>query len=471
MTKKQSFLNACGALLIGFAAIHSPPALAVNDAMLDLLRILRDKGSLTQDEYEMLINASKADAEHVNFAKEEVKRIDTTNIVTKDKLSFTSKDGDFEWQPIGRIMADYHIVDSDLSAIDTEGAFRRARLGMQGKMWGKWIWKLEYDFSSGSADMKDGYVGYEQAYANGKWNIKAGQHHIPFGIATMSSSKYLTLLERPLLADGELQPARNLGLSGFIHGGEVWTLNAGVYGASEGTPADPNTFEEVNIAARGTWNPYLKDPVHLLHVGGSIWYRNPNDSSLRIRQRPGVIRAADERFIDANFGTGLAEDVLAFDAEGVAIWGPFHLQGEYVHWNVTPTTPTAWSAVEPGDVDLNGYYIEASYFLTGESMNLKTAEGVFSGVKPFAIAGKGGIGAWQVAIRYDVMDLNDFVTGAGAGVRGGLERDLRIGLKWYPTQNLNFMADYTTVLELDRPGSSRDSDEPGAFNLRALVYW
>ena len=262
-----------------------------------------------------------------------------------------------------------------------------------------------------------------------------------------------------------------MGLPVSTRGGDVGTLQAGIYGASEGTPADPNTFEEVNIAARGTWNPYLKDPVHLVHVGGSVWYRNPNDSSLRIRQRPGVIRSSDERFIDANFGTGKAEDVLAFDAEALAIWGPFHLQGEYVHWNVSPKTPAAWSAAYPGDVDLNGYYIEASYFLTGESMNFKAAEGVFSGVKPFSVAGKGGIGAWQVAIRYDVMDLNDFVTGAGAGVRGGLERHLRAGLKWYPTQNLNFMADYVTVLELDRPGSVYNGDEPDSFNLRALVYW
>ena len=471
MIIKPRFIRYCGTLLIAFAAILSPPVYAADDAMQGLLKILRDKGSLTQAEYEMLVNASKTDAEQVASAKEEeIKRIDTTNIVTRDKLTFTSKDGDFEWQPIGRLMADYHIAESDISQIDTEGAFRRARLGMQGKMWKTWIWKIEYDFSAGTdAALKDGYVGYEDAYANGIWNIKVGQHHIPFGLATMSSSKYFTLLERPLLADGELQPARQLGISGFINGGEQWTFQAGIYSANEGPPLDPNTFEEVNIAARGSWNPYIKDPVHLLHLGGSIWYKNPNDTSLRIRQRPGTIRSADDRFIDANFGTGLTDDVLAFDVEGAAIWGPFHLQGEYIRWNVSPVRSTAWSATNPGDVNLNGYYIEASYFLTGESMNFKTSEGEFSSVKPSATAGKGGIGAWQVAIRYDVMDLNDFVN--GAGVRGGLERDLRIGLKWYPTPNLNFMADYVTVIDLDRPGSPFHNDEPGALNLRALVYW
>jgi phosphate-selective porin OprO/OprP len=462
-----------GALILGAMVTLIGPAYAVNDAMLDLLKILRDKGSITEEEYEMLVGAAKADAEHITFAKEEIKRIDTETITTKDKLVFTSKDGDHEWQPIGRLMADYHVVDSDLSPIDTEGMFRRARLGMQGRMWKTWIWKAEYDFAAGAdVGFKDVYVGYEGSYAGGKWNVKAGQHHIPFGLATMSSSKYLTLLERPLLADGELQPTRQLGISGFIHGGEQWTLNAGLFGAKEDPPnADPGTFEEVNLAARATWNPYIKDPIHFLHVGGAVWYKDPNDTELRVRQRPGTIRSSDNRFIDANFGTGLTDDVLAFNAEALAVWGKFHLQGEYTHWDVSPKIPTAWSVTSPGTVDLDGYYVEASYFLTGESMNFKTSEGVFSGVKPFGTFGKGGVGAWQVALRYEAMDLNDFVTGAGTGVRGGREEDFRIGLKWYPTPNLNFLADYVTVLDLDRPGSPFDGDEPGSFNFRAMVFW
>jgi hypothetical protein len=33
------------------------------------------------------------------------------------------------------------------------------------------------------------------------------------------------------------------------------------------------------------------------------------------------------------------------------------------------------------------------------------------------------------------------------------------------------MADYVTVLDLDRPGSEFDGDEPGSVNLRAMLYW
>ena len=36
-----------------------------NESMMDLLKILRDKGTLTASEYELLVNASKADKERV----------------------------------------------------------------------------------------------------------------------------------------------------------------------------------------------------------------------------------------------------------------------------------------------------------------------------------------------------------------------------------------------------------------------
>ncbi len=454
-------------LVLAASAVAAAPAQAANDAMMELLKVLKDKGTLDAATYESLVNAAKADDEHVTHAKDEIKRIqkETPKIDTKDKIKVTSADGDFEWQFIGRLMADYYIPDSDLSQIDTEGNIRRARLGMQGRLWQHWIWKLEYDFAGGDASLKDGYVGYEDEYASGEWNVKVGQHHVPFGLATMSSSKYMLFLERPLMSDVVLQPARQLGSSFFINGGkdgQLWTFQTGIYGAEE--VDDPDTFDELSIAARATVNPYIKDKSHLVHLGGAVWYKDPNDTEVRVRQRPGVIRASDSRFIDADFGTGDVEDILAFNAEAVAVWGPAHFQAEYTNWNVSPNG----AAFGGDDVTLDGYYVEASYFLTGESMSFKPGEGLFGGVKPKGIVGKGGIGAWQVAARYDVMDLNEFEDG---GVSGGREEDFRVALNWYPTNTIRFMADYVTVLDLDRPGSSRDGDEPSSVNLRAMVYW
>ncbi|MDX1519805.1 MAG: porin, partial [Gammaproteobacteria bacterium] len=63
--KLQHLKAACGAAVIGFSAAIGSPAYAANEAMMDLLKILKDKGSLTQDEYDLLVNASRADNEKV----------------------------------------------------------------------------------------------------------------------------------------------------------------------------------------------------------------------------------------------------------------------------------------------------------------------------------------------------------------------------------------------------------------------
>ena len=57
MFKKTRFKNLLGAILIGSLAAISVPAIASNEAMLDLLKILVKKGSITAEEYELLENA------------------------------------------------------------------------------------------------------------------------------------------------------------------------------------------------------------------------------------------------------------------------------------------------------------------------------------------------------------------------------------------------------------------------------
>ena len=43
----------------------SPPAVAANEALLELLKVLRDKGTLSPQEYELLVEASKEDDEKI----------------------------------------------------------------------------------------------------------------------------------------------------------------------------------------------------------------------------------------------------------------------------------------------------------------------------------------------------------------------------------------------------------------------
>ncbi|MGI8853865.1 MAG: porin [Methyloceanibacter sp.] len=55
------------------------------------------------------------------------------------------------------------------------------------------------------------------------------------------------------------------------------------------------------------------------------------------------------------------------------------------------------------DPTYDGWYVEANWFLTGESQTYQ--KGVIGRPKVKNPVFKGGYGAWQLAGRYDVLDL------------------------------------------------------------------
>ena len=63
------------------------PAFAANEALLDLLKILHDKGSLTADEYELLVSASKADEEKSTESDNTIRQEMKEEIAMVDKKS------------------------------------------------------------------------------------------------------------------------------------------------------------------------------------------------------------------------------------------------------------------------------------------------------------------------------------------------------------------------------------------------
>jgi phosphate-selective porin OprO/OprP len=106
-----------------------------------------------------------------------------------------------------------------------------------------------------------------------------------------------------------------------------------------------------------------------------------------------------------------------------------------------------------------------SWFMTGESRNYKADKGIFDILvpqKPFSLT-TGGLGAWELAVRYSEIDLND------DGVSGGRERDVTAGLNWYPNPYIRFMANYIHVLEFD--GGPHDEENLDIFQVRAQVAY
>ena len=494
MTPRSTLPSLLIAASLGFAP---PLALASNDAMQQLIKILHDKGTIDDEAYEALMLASKADEEVNAAAGADVgKKVDQslaqlgTPALSPGKFEIKDKSGDFAWRTIGRVQYDAALFDNDKAAAQNDaGQFRRVRLGIAGTIATNWKFKAEYDFrelDTGIAGLKDAYINYVGKLpgidpAKHPVDIKIGQSHEPFSFDLINSSNNSRFVERalPVNAFANFVGERNPGLK-VTTWGENWTFGAGVFatrqqetvsdvtcqvpaggfvpgetftckGGQEDTP--PRSFGDGYAGtARFTYAPW-HDGGKVLHFGSGFSFRDFTDgNSMQLRERFEV-NATSTRLIDT--GKFAADSFLRWNAELAAVYGPFTFQSEYLMLQ-------AHSAAA-GDPIFDGYYVSVGWFLTGESRPYKFQEGIWDSVRPESIVGKGGIGAWELAARYSNADLSD------ASITGGEEDNVTLGLNWYPAPNLRFMLDYIHVLEV-ADGKFAGS-EPSALVMRSAVFW
>lgn len=442
-------------LLLALIAATSMSTQAADDTLSELLKILRDKGSLTEQEYQLLIDASEAETNKALSEQAAQPKI----TVSEGKFEVESADGENSFQPIGRIMWDQLWTSDDGSAAVFDGGseLRRARFGVEGTTHEHWKYKLEYDFAGADADLKDGWIAYgDDLGASSKYEVKLGQHHVPFGLTTISSSKYMSFARRPLFADGPLSPARQAGIAAKLHDADYrWMVIAGFFHdePEDGAVGGPGENAKTR-AIRVTGIPLQTDDHRLLHVGASYMNIDQGGDEFRVRQRA-VTHLDPARMFDTGTIAGGVDGIDAVDVEALAIYDGFYAMAEFVNWSVDGIGTTA-------DFDLGAWSVEAGAFLTGESKGYKG--GQLSSVTPIR-AFPGGPGAWEVAMRFENMDLNDGL------IVGGDGDVFTAGVNWYPVKNIRLMLDFNKLVNFDRPGNVDDGRKPSSFTLRTQVYW
>jgi phosphate-selective porin len=181
--------------------------------------------------------------------------------------------------------------------------------------------------------------------------------------------------------------------------------------------------DQYNLTARLTGLPwYENEGERLLHVGLSYSHKFLSDDVYNISKDP----EANLGPIVASTGDILSDGVDLLNPELALVLGPLSLQGEY-----------SKAFVDGSSLDFEGFYVQASYFLTGEHRNYRRTEAAFSRVSPRAdFDMKGGLGAWELALRYSELDLDD------GGIVGGDVDDLTLGLNWYLNPNVRLMLNY-----------------------------
>jgi phosphate-selective porin OprO/OprP len=112
-------------------------------------------------------------------------------------------------------------------------------------------------------------------------------------------------------------------------------------------------------------------------------------------------------------------------------------------------------------VNLKGGYVLASYMLTGETRYYYTDEGEVGPVE----APRSAWGAFEIAARYTITDLNDL----DAGVKGGMAKQWMFGVNYYPNTNIKIQFNYS-IVDLDqyatRKGNLFGDDDHSFLQMR-----
>jgi phosphate-selective porin OprO/OprP len=218
-------------------------------------------------------------------------------------------------------------------------------------------------------------------------------------------------------------------------------------------------------------------------------------------------------------------NVESFGAELAVAYGPVSVRAEYLgsRYNrnagalaqaalVQSLTPNGvfipGAAFVPNGTShyFDGYYVTGQWWLTGEeiaaSYNVKSKNGAsFSQVKIKDPLSKGGFGAWGLAARFSSINLDSgpfhgqnlnnllYYTTivapnpaarayiANAGIVGGRQQNLTVGVNWYPDNGVHFQANWTRVMNVSAPFNLNPAQgyfsgsHPNLFQVSAQVYW
>ena len=441
--------TALGAGIIALGLCTAPPAHAKNVAA-EILDILKANGQISEQQYRDLMIKAVAEEEQHDAAAElpqkvadVEKKVGKKNFLApywKSGLRLDSADGKFKLKIGGRVQNDWTIYGTDeelrreFDRIGDGTEFRRARLFMEGSVYGNIKYKFQYDFAS-SDPFKDAYIQVKKLPMVGNFTI--GHFKEPFSLEELTSSKYITFMERSL--PNAFSQGRNLGVR-FNRSFMDKRATAAFGFFRDGNPADAPFGPDgiYNATTRFTFLPWYQEKGRqLLHAGFSYSHAFHNLTredgevvkSDRFRQRP-----------EAHLGPRLvetpkfaAEEIDYINPEVALVYGPASLQFEWM---------SALVNRESGDdLHYNGFYGFASYFLTGEHRPYKTSSGAFDRVKPKNdFDGKGGWGALEFAARYSVIDLND------GDVNGGEMQNVTVGFNWYLNSNVRLMFNYVRAM-------------------------
>ena len=433
------------------------------DALQNQLQQL--KGELNQTNQQLKVSQAqtKQAQENAQKAQEEVKKAaDSDPLVTfpNNRPTIGNKTASLAVGAQVQFDMGGYFQDSNSDDIAPAGArelntgsnLRRARVFLVGKYY-DWTVNLTPDFGGspdGAVSLYEGNINY-----SGFKPVTAtiGFFKPWYSLQDSMSSNDFLFMERPSI----VEIARNVAAGdaraviGAKANGEQWFASAYLTGGNWGDQGGGLLNEEqLGAVARLAGRPLYGEDYNL-HIGfsGSYMFQPPQSNidqpgdglhNIQLRDRP-ELRIDMNRLIDTGLIDTDTADTWGFELGGN--WRNFLLQGEYIRIDVDRRFADT--------LHFQGGYVEGSWVITGEQRKYSASSAAFARPVPKhpfdPINGERGWGAWELAARYSVTDLDS------DDVNGGNQQVYGLALSWYPNALLRFILQGNYV-DVDRESAA-----------------
>jgi phosphate-selective porin OprO/OprP len=327
---------------------------------------------------------------------------------------------------------------------------------------------------------QDVYLGHSVFTKNDE--VYLGQRKPWRAFEEIQSNNEILFMERPVTSASGIFGGRDYQDGVFYRINDKSTgLWFGVSGYSL-SKIGQNSTEGTGVNTRIAWAP-INTQGGLLHLGFSYSSDNAdNNNALTPKYTFGGYKlSTTDALTLANYAGSSGGNATqnTWTGELAGIWGPAYLEGEYAHADIG-----AKSAAQSSGID--AYYVQASFFLTGESKSYNATTGVVSGnPKPLH-----SYGAVEFKARYEDMDnrsVGDIAGHSSSAAAIGCTAtnapkqsskspyviwdkcavsDVAVGINYYVNPNVRFMFDYiAATADLGQAGK----DKPQTYAARAQI--
>ena len=370
------------------------------------------------------ISAQENDEVRYNQYGVAVDRKELKSEARNNILVFESKDQDYKVWFDNRVQVDgatFFGLNSDYNKIGNGVSLRRVRFAMKTQLTKDWYGEVDMDMADGFFELKDAIIEYDGLK---NWEFKMGNFKEDFSMERTTSSRYLSMIERPMVAQA-LAPSRHLGVqAAYLRDHFRWSggmFFQEVAGSEEATNVQDNNkdfgrSQGYSLTTKMGWMPYTRDREKGFYIGGKASYRTPKTDMATGEY--GGVRYSTRNSTSINRKKYIDTDVIKdvnhswlYGVEGAAYYKGLKFQSEWIGSHVTAKNDS---------YNFGGYYFTLGYMLFGGNQHFNVAEGEFT--QP----GRGKKwGDVELVLRYDYLDLND------KDIYGGSGENYTAGLNFY----------------------------------------